>query len=115
MVPSEPIRVEQLSEPAGLQIDMLKPHVQAIFDEIRRVGPQGCRAARYEVEARFRAEPQPTHDLGSPDCSGLHVLAAVAMQIYMDVSGQDGAVPAYIEALIAQKQANDCEAAAAAP
>jgi hypothetical protein len=104
-----------MSEPDGLRIDVLKPHVQAIFDEVRRVGPEGCRAARYEVEARFREEPRPaTFDKGSPQCAGLHVLAAVAMQIYMDVSGQDGAVLAFVEALIAQQQADDCEAAAQA-
>lgn len=101
-----------MSEPAALQIDMLKPHVRAIFDEVRRVGPEGCRAARYEVEARFREESKhATHDKGSLGCAGLHVLAAVAMQIYMDVSGQDGAVDAYVEALIAQQAADDCEAA----
>lgn len=103
-----------MSEPAALQIDLLKPHVRAIFDEVRRVGPAGCRAARYEVEARFLAESQhATHNKGFPECAGLHVLAAVAMQIYLDVSGQEGAIDALLEALSAQHAADDCEAGAA--
>jgi hypothetical protein len=104
-----------MSEPAGVQIDMLKPYVQAIFDEARRVGLDGCRAAKYDVEARFRAAPKAaTFDKGSPDCAGLHVLAAVAMDIYLDQSGQEGAIIALIDAIIAQRAADDCEAAAAA-
>jgi hypothetical protein len=104
-----------MSEPADLQIEMLKPHVRAIFDEARRVGLDGCRAARYEVEARFQAAPKAvTFDKGSPDCAGLHVLAAVAMDIYLDQSGQEGAIIALIDAIIAQGAADDCEAAAAA-
>jgi hypothetical protein len=104
-----------MSESSGLQIDVLKPHVQAILDEVRRLGPEGCRAARREAESRFKARPQVApFDLGSPQCGAQHVLAAIAMEMYLDVSGQPGAVDAYIEALIAQHAADDCEAAAAA-
>lgn len=104
-----------MNEPTGLQVDMLKPHLQAIFDEVRRVGPDRCRAARYEIEARFLQEARDVaFDKGSPDCAGKHVLAAVAMQIYLDMSGQEGALGALLDALIAKQDADDCEAAAAA-
>jgi hypothetical protein len=103
-----------MNDPAALQVDMLKPHLRAILDEARRVGLEGCRAARYEVEARFREETrEATFDKGFPQCAGLHVLAAVAMQIYLDVAGQEGAIDALLEAFSAQGAADDCEAAAA--
>ncbi len=104
-----------MNEPAGLQTGMLKPHVQAIFDEARRVGPEACYAALAASEAVFRETARTFEFHGPPpDCGAEHVLAAVAWEIYQDKSGQDGAVLAFIDALIARQAANNCDADAAA-
>jgi hypothetical protein len=104
-----------MSEPAGVQIDMLKPHVQAIFDEARRAGPEACYAALYETEASFQETARTMAFHGPPpDCGAEHVLAAVAWDIYKDQSGQEGAIIAFLDALIARQAANRCDADAAA-
>ena len=73
-----------MSQSTGLQIDLLKPHVHAILDEVRRAGPEASRAALYEVQARLPEELRVAADASGPSCSGLHVLAAVALQISID-------------------------------
>lgn len=105
-----------MSESSGVRIDLLKPHVQAIVDEVRRAGPEACRAAQYEVEARLPEELQAVAaDVGSPDCAGLHVLAAVALQISIDqvLAGESG-IDMLLEAVQWQPKAEDCEAKVAA-
>ena len=105
-----------MSESTELHIDLLKPHVQAILDEVRRAGPEACRAAQYEVEARLPEELRLARDAGSPSCAGLHVLAAVALQISIDMTlaGEDGAIDVLLESFQYQQAAADCEAAASA-
>jgi hypothetical protein len=104
-----------MNESAGLQIDMLKPHVRAILDEARRVGPEACYAALDKTEASFTETARTMAFHGPPaDCGAEHVLAAVAWDIYKDQEGQEGAIIAFLDALIARQAASTCDADAAA-
>jgi len=85
-----------MSESNGLQIDLLKPHVRAILDEVRRAGPKACRAALDGVEAALPEELRASYASRADrvasvaqSCAGLHTLAAVAMQLAIDFSGTD--------------------------
>lgn len=101
----------------GVLIDALKPHVQAILDEVKRAGAEACRAAQYEVQAKLPDEVK-GFDVGNPSCAGLHVLAAVAWQISVDkaVDGDiSGAIDTALEAISYQTAADNCESAAANP
>jgi len=69
--------------PTRPQIDLLKPHVQAILEEARRVGPEAARAAFYEVEAKLPEEARAAAD-GRQSCEALHVMAAVAHDLGFD-------------------------------
>jgi hypothetical protein len=98
----------------GVQVEALKAHVQAILDEVKRAGPEACRAVRYDVEARLPDELK-SLDVGSASCAGLHVLTAVAMQISIDQALDGdlaGAIDTALEAGSWQQAADACEAAA---
>jgi hypothetical protein len=82
-------RGADMNDTAGLQVDLLKPHVRAIFDEARRVGPEAARAAWYEVEAKLpkqllaAANENLSAAVDSSDrvdfsCASLHATAAVS-------------------------------------
>lgn len=103
-----------MDESTQVRIDLLKPHVQAVLDEVERAGPAACRAAHYEVETRLPDELRREFDIGSTSCAGLHVLAAVTMQISIDkaLDGDTaGAIDAALDSFQYQQAANNCEAA----
>jgi hypothetical protein len=103
-----------MSEADGLQIDALKPHLRAIFDEARRAGPEACRRAHYEAKTRLSDELGRLELEGHPDCNGLHVLAAVAMAIYHDASldSDPNALDWLLESISMDLAATACEQAA---
>lgn len=100
-----------MSELSGLRIDLLKPHVQAIIDEVRRAGPGAGRAARYEIEARLPKELRDVAFDAIPDCNTYHVLAAVTLQISIDMvlAGESG-IDMLLTSFTWQWLADDCEA-----
>lgn len=103
-----------MNESAGLRVDQLKPHVRAILDETRRAGPEACRTAQYEVEARLPEELRLASDVGHASCAGLHVLAAVAMQISIDEAAAgdtEHAIQHLLDSVEYQRAAEACEQA----
>jgi hypothetical protein len=102
-----------LSETTELQIDQLKPHVEAVLDEIQRAGPDAVRSAHNRIAAELSQEEQTvlgyregsaadvSADRPNPpqSCSALLVLSAVAFQIYQDKKEDDpeGAIPNLID------------------
>jgi hypothetical protein len=89
-----------MNETAGLQVDLLKPHVRAIFDEARRVGPEAALAAWYEVEAKLPKELRAaaneklrtaadSSDRVNFSCASLHATAAV-LAILSDAADEEG-------------------------
>jgi enoyl-CoA hydratase/carnithine racemase len=85
-----------MNESAVLQIDLLKPHVKATLDEVRRAGPEACRAALYEVKAKLPEDLQVAAESVAQSCAGLHTLAAVATQLSIDEAA-DGHLDAAIQ------------------
>lgn len=79
------------------------------------MGPEACYAALYQTEASFQETARTMEFHGPPpDCGAEHVLAAVAWEIYKDQEFTDGAVIAFLDALIARQAANRCDVDAAA-
>lgn len=72
--------------PYGSQIDLLKPHLQAIVDGARRTGSEAALAAFYEIEAKLPEEVRAKADspASGRSCGALHVLAAVASSLGFD-------------------------------
>jgi hypothetical protein len=97
-----------MSEATGLQIDLLKPHVQAILDEIHRAGFDAIKAATDGPRILATRDSAPGYESGSAEsadaptagmsCSALLVLSAVAEQIYHDMGGGLDALPYLLDA-----------------
>jgi hypothetical protein len=103
-----------MTESAGLRVDLLKPHVRAILDETRRAGPDACRIAHYEADARLSDELRLAADVGHVACAGLHVLAAVAKQISADEAAEgdtDHALQHLLDSVEYERAAQACEQA----
>lgn len=101
-----------MTESAAVQLDGLKPHLQAIVDEARRAGLEACRAIHYEVKASAEKTKLASAE-GNPDCAGLHVLAAVAFQISIDkaIDGDPDAIDWLLEGVSMSNAADACEQA----
>ena len=101
-----------MTESAAVQLDELKPHLQAIIDEARRAGLEACRAVHYEAKASAEKTKLASAE-GSPDCGGLHVLAAVAFDISSEKAlvGDPGWLDWFLEGVSMSTAADACEAA----
>ena len=99
-----------MNESAKVQLDRMKPHVQAIFDEVKRLGPEGCRAIHYEVGANLSEEMRRQRENASSDCSTQHFLAAVAHIIALEAD-REHAVDAALQWAQAEQETADCDAA----
>ena len=89
-----------MNEATGLRIDLPKPHVQAILDEIHRAGPDAIKAA-VDGPRILAARDGYRAAEGAPSgmsCSALLVLSAVAEQIYHDMGGGLDALPYLLDA-----------------
>jgi hypothetical protein len=80
-----------MGESSTLQIDLLKPHVRALLDEVRRAGPAAARTALYEADLELIEKQRPAVAGANLEgasvamsCAGLYTLSAVAYQLYVD-------------------------------
>ncbi|HXM54451.1 MAG TPA: hypothetical protein VOB72_03615 [Candidatus Dormibacteraeota bacterium] len=94
-----------MSESSAVRIDLLQSHVRAILDEVRRAGPEACRAALDDAEAKLPERLRDPYTARADSvasvaqsCAGLYTLAAVAMQLAQDFSDTDASIPYILDA-----------------
>jgi hypothetical protein len=100
-----------MTDSAAVQLDELKPHLQATFDEARRAGLEACREIHHQVKASLPEELRLEFDRGNPDCAHFHLLAAVAFDLSKEksIAGEDDAIDWLLEGVQMSQKADECE------
>jgi len=85
-----------MSEKAVLDVEMLKPHVRAVLDELRRVGDDAGREELASVNVDEQRETllkrkkgAKLADRSSPHCGTYHLLAYIALTLADDTGDTD--------------------------